>query len=325
MSNKRRLTIFRFFSRLFKEKPLGAAGAVITLLLLLTGIFAGALAPHGYNDIDTDHFLEAPSAQYPLGTDNLGRDNLSRIIYGARISMIVGLAATGISTIVGLAIGILCGYIGGTFDLVIQRLVDAVMSIPGMILLMAIISILGPGMWQVVIVLGLRWGITGSRLSRSAVIRIREDLYVHAAKAVGCTTYRTLLRHILPNIMAPVIIGFTTTLPGIILTEASLSFLGYGIPPPMPSWGGMLSGSARTYMFQAPWMALWPGLALSVVVYGINMFGDAVRDLLDPRMRGGGGRFGLDSKKLSKLTKGYAAKVQKSLSRELTGAGDFKE
>jgi len=156
---------------------------------------------------------------------------------------------------------------------------------------------IGPGMWQVIIVMGIQWGITGSRVIRGATISTKENVYVEAAKAIGCPTTRILTRHILPNIMAPIIILFTTRVPAMILLEASLSFLGYGIPPPAPSWGGMLSGSARTYMFRAPWMAIWPGLALSTVVYGVNMFGDALRDLLDPRLRGGAGRYGVRVKK----------------------------
>ncbi|MBA7623592.1 Glutathione transport system permease protein GsiD [subsurface metagenome] len=222
---------------------------------------------------------------------------LSRVIYGARISVIVGLAATALATLVSTFIGILCGYIGGKFDLLVQRFVDAVMCMPWLIVLMVVMSLVGIGMLQIIIVLGIVWGIGGSRLTRSAVIGIKENVYVEAAVAIGCPTTKILTRHILPNIMAPIIIYFSTAVPGVILTEASLSFLGFGIPPPEPSWGGMLSGQGRSYMFLAPWMVIWPGLALSIVVYGINMFGDAVRDLLDPRMRGGIGRYGVRVKK----------------------------
>ena len=286
--------------RLVKEKPLGTVGGIITLLLLLTGIFADFLAPYGMNETHTANALAAPSATFWLGTDYLGRDMLSRVIFGARISVIIGLAASTIATIISVIIGMLSGYIGGKFDMLVQRFVDAVMCFPGLILLMVLISVIGPGMWQVIIVLGLSWGIGGSRLIRSATLSIKENVYVEAAEAVGCSTTRILTRHILPNIMAPTIILFSTRVPGIILTEASLSFLGYGIPPPAPSWGGMLSGSGRSYMFMAPWIVIWPGLALSIVVYGINMFGDAVRDLLDPRLRGGAGRYGVRAKKEAK-------------------------
>ncbi|MBA7560693.1 Oligopeptide transport system permease protein OppC [subsurface metagenome] len=173
------------------------------------------------------------------------------------------------------------------------------MCLPWLVLLMVVMSMIGPGMLGLILVMGVTGGITGSRFQRSTVIAIKENVYVEAAKAIGCPTTRILTRHILPNIMAPIIINFTVTVPGVILAEAGLSFLGFGIPPPFPSWGGMLSGQGRTYMFLAPWMVIWPGLALSIVVYGINMFGDAVRDLLDPRLRGGVGRYGVRVKKKS--------------------------
>ena len=245
--------------------------------------------------------LLGPSAHFLLGTDNLGRDLLSRVIYGARISVIVGLGASVLATVVETTIGLLTGYIGGAFDLIMQRFVDAVMCFPGLILMMVIISIVGPSMLTVILVLGITWGIGGSRLIRGATLSIKENMYVQSAGALGAPTGTILIRHILPNIMAPIIIQFTTRVPAIILTEASLSFLGYGIPPPAPSWGSMLSGSGRTYMFLNPWIVVWPGLALSVVVYGVNMFGDAVRDLLDPRLRGGIGRYGLNVSKKVKI------------------------
>jgi len=294
---RRHSRLVGFFIRLAKEKPLGTAGGLITLLLLFTAIFADFLAPYGMNETRVGPFLDAPSASFWLGTDNLGRDLLSRVILGARISVIVGLAATALATLLSVIIGILCGYIGGKFDLVVQRFVDAWMCMPWLPILIVIMSLVGRGMPGLIIVMGLWYGITGSRLVRSAVIGIKENVYVEAAVAIGCSTRRILTQHILPNIMAPIIILFSTSVPGVILTEAALSFLGFGIPPPAPSWGGMLSGTGRTYMEQSIWMVLWPGLALSTVVYGINMFGDAVRDLLDPRLRGGVGRYGVRVKK----------------------------
>ena len=294
---KRHSLLVDVLVRLVKEKPLGTVGGVITLLLLFTGIFADLIAPYGLNETNVANNLLAPSTQYWLGTDNLGRDMLSNVIYGARISMIIGLSAATLATINSSIIGILCGYIGGKFDLAVQRLVDIWMGVPQIILLIIIMSIIGPGIWQVIVVLGVSWGIIGSRIVRGAVISIKENVYVDAANAIGCSTTRILTRHILPNIMAPTIILFTIRVPGVIMTEAALSFLGFGIPPPVPSWGGMLSGTGRTYMFQAPWMVIWPGLALASVVYAINMFGDAVRDLLDPRLRGGVGRYGIRVKK----------------------------
>ena len=282
-----------FSIRLVKEKPLGTIGAVITLLLLFTGIFADFLAPFGYNETQAGDFLTAPSARFWLGTDNLGRDMLSRIIFGARISLIVGLAATSLSTLLATSLGVLCGYFGGTFDLIVQRFVDGWMCLPYLPILMVAMSVVGPGMLGLIIVMGIWGGISGSRFSRSVVISIKENVYVDAAAAVGCNNTRILIKHILPNILAPIIISFSSALPGVVIGEAALSFLGFGIPPPIPSWGGMLSGSGRNYMFMAPWMVIWPGVALGIVVYGINMFGDAVRDLLDPRMRGGAGRYGV--------------------------------
>jgi peptide/nickel transport system permease protein len=279
--------------RLLKEKKLGSVGAIITLLLLLTGIFANFLAPYGMNETHMAEKLQPPSAKYLLGTDHLGRDLLSRIIYGARTSVIVGLAASILATIISLLIGTVSGYMGGKVDMVVQRTVDVVMSFPSLILLMVLMILLGQGMLQVIIVLAIRWGIAGSRIIRGSVIGIKENVYADAAEAIGCSTARIIMRHIIPNIMAPTIILFTTRVPNVILVEASLSFLGFGIPPPMPSWGRMLSGAGRTYMHLAPWMAIWPGLALAIVVYGINMFGDAVRDILDPRLRGGVGRYGV--------------------------------
>ena len=290
-AEKRRGATADFLIRLVREKPLGAIGGVITLVFLVTAIFCDFLAPYGMNEMVEVIGLDGPSVKYPLGTDYQGRDVLSRIIYGARISVIVSLVATTLATFISMVIGILSGYLGGAFDIVLQRFVDAWMSFPGLVLIIVAVTIIGPGIWQVIIVLGLLYGIGGSRIVRGAVIGIKENIYVNAAQAIGCSTSRILLHHILPNIMAPVIILYTTRVPAMILTEASLSFLGLGIPPPAPTWGGMLSIEGRRFMLQSPWLALWPGLALSIVVYGVNMFGDAIRDLLDPRLRGGGGRY----------------------------------
>jgi len=294
---KRHSALVGFLIRLVKEKPLGTMGGVIALLLLFAGIFADFLAPYGMNECWVGGLLTPSSAQFWLGTDNVGRDLLSRIIYGARISVIVGLAGPILATIISLIIGMMCGYIGGKLDLIVQRAVDAWMSFPQLLILILLMVLLGPSMQAIILVLGVSWGIIGSRIIRSAVIGIKENVYVAAAEAIGCSTRRIVIRHILPNIMAPTIILFTTRVPAIILAEASLSFLGFGIPPPAPSWGGMISGPARTFMFQAPWLAIYPGLALALVVYGVNMFGDAVRDLLDPRLRGGVGRYGVRVKK----------------------------
>ena len=275
-----------FLMKLVKEKKLGAAGGIATLFLLLIGIFADFLAPYGMNETWVGDFIAPPSSEFWLGTDNVGRDLLSRVIFGARISVIVGLGSSIMATAISLVIGMVSGYIGGKLDLIVQRIVDIWMVLPGLIIMMIMITIIGPGVWQIIIVIGITSGVPGSRIVRSAVIGVKENDYVGVAVAIGCRVSRILVRHILPNIMAPTIIVFTTRVPNAILVEASLSFLGFGIPPPTPSWGGMLSGTGRAFMFDAPWMVIWPGLALATVVYAINMFGDAVRDLLDPKLRG---------------------------------------
>jgi peptide/nickel transport system permease protein len=303
---KRRSALVNFFLRLVREKPMGLIGGIVVLILLLMGIFADVLAPYGFNDIHLKNRLEAPSSQYLLGTDSLGRDELSRIIYGARISVIVGLGSSAIATVIATFIGLTSGFIGGKFDIIVQRFVDAWLSFPALILLLTGMALIGPGITQITLVLGIAVGIGGSRVMRSGVMAIRENVYIDAAKAIGASTSRLLLRHLLPNVTPLLIIFFTVGIAGMIIGEASLSFLGFGVPPPEPSWGGMLSAEGRAFMQQAPWLALWPGLALTVVVWGINMFGDAVRDLIDPRLRGGSGRYGgLNTKKIAKqLRKG---------------------
>ncbi len=272
--------------RLFRNKPLGAIGGMVLLLMLVCALFADTLAPYGFNQISMLERLKAPSWQHWFGTDNLGRDVLSRCLYGARLSVIIGCAAALLATVVSVVIGIVSGYAGGKVDLVIQRFVDAWMSFPDLVILIVVVSVLGPGMPQTIFTLGLLLGIGGSRIIRSAVVSVRENMYVHAAQSLGASTWHILWRHILPNVMPPIIVLFTTRVGTVILAESGLAFLGLGVPPPAPTWGGMLSGSGRTYMFQQPWLAIAPGLCLTAVVYATNVFGDALRDLLDPRMRG---------------------------------------
>ena len=284
----RRSRLIDFCLRLFKEKPLGAFGAVMCLLFLFTGVFADLIAPFGYNEMNPIDRLKPPSIDYLLGTDQIGRDVFSRIVHGARTSLIIGFSAAFFSIMISSVIGVTTGYFRGKFDFLMQRMVDAWMSFPDLVVVIVAVSVFGPGMWQVILVLSLLYGIAGSRIVRGAVLTVKENDYVHAAESIGVSTLRILLRHILPNIMAPIIVLFTTRLAAVILVEAGLSFLGLGVPPPSPSWGGMLSFEGRSYMFQAPWLAIMPGLAITIVVYNINMFGDAMRDLLDPRMRGSG-------------------------------------
>jgi peptide/nickel transport system permease protein len=281
-----------FFIRLLKEKPLGIACGIIIVLLILVAIFADVLAPYRYTEMHLEDRLQGASARYLLGTDQLGRDLLSRLIVGARISMLVGLSATTLNLVVAVLIGGISGFLGGKVDLVVQRFIDGWMAFPGLLLLLTIMSIVGRGLPQIIVVLGVTGGIGASRVVRGAVIGIKENDYFLAARAVGTPTRQILIRHVLPNIMAPIIIIFSINIGGVIISEASLSFLGYGLPPEFPSWGGMLSWDGRRYMEMAPWLALWPGLCLTITVYSFNMFGDALRDLLDPRMRGGEGSYG---------------------------------
>jgi peptide/nickel transport system permease protein len=289
--------------RLVKEKPLGVIGGVIVVLMLLVGIFANSLAPYGMNESHLMNTLRPPSSTFLLGTDNLGRDLLSRIIFGARISMIVGLGAALLNTMIAIIIGVLCGFLGGLFDTIVQRVVDAWMCFPFLVVAISIMALTGNGMIQVICVLGISLGLSNSRVVRSATIAIKQNVYIEAARTIGSSRTRLILRHILPNISAPIIVMFTISVGSMILAEATLSFLGFGIPPPNPSWGGMLSGSGRSYMFIAPWLAIWPGIALALAVYGINMLGDAVRDILDPRLRGGIGRYGRQTKAIRERVK----------------------
>ena len=286
---KRRNALVSFLVRLVREKPLGLVGGVIVLILLFTGVFADVLAPYEGDEIHVVDRMTGPSLKYLLGADQLGRDILSRLIHGARVSVIIGLSANITAIVVAAIIGVPSGYLGGKLDMILQRFVDAWMSFPSLLILLTVMSIVGRGVFQIVFVLGVMYGIGASRIVRSAVINIKENDYFLGAEAIGSTNARTVMRHIVPNIMPPMIIIFTIALGSMILWEASLSFLGFGLPPDVPSWGGMLSHEGRLYMEQKPSLALYPGICLTVVVYGINVFGDAMRDLLDPRLRGGGG------------------------------------
>jgi len=225
--------------------------------------------------------------------------------------MIIGLCATTLNVAVGAVIGIVSGYIGGWFDLVLQRFVDAVNCIPALILYLTVMAVTGPGIINLILVMGISGGIQSSRMKRSAVMAVKQNVFVDASKAIGAPSWWIMYRHILPNIVMILIVSFSTGIGGVILAEASLSFLGFGVPPPFPSWGGMLSGAGRQYMIQAPWMMIWPGLALALVVYGANMLGDAVRDLTDPRLRGGLGRYGATREYLLKKLAKRAAVAKK--------------
>jgi len=269
-----------------RRKPLGTLGGLLLCAMLALGLLAHVVTPYGYDEADVFSRLKAPSAAHWLGTDNLGRDLLSRVIYGARVSMGVGFGGVALGIALGTGIGLVSGYFGGRLDLVVQRGVDAFMCFPLLLVALTIMAILGPGLGNVILTLGLVLGIRDSRVIRSAVLSVKAHLYLEAARALGAGHLATIVRHVLPNILAPMIILATVNLGAVILTEAALSFLGFGVPPPRPSWGGMLSGPGVVHMLRAPWLALWPGVALSLSVFGANMLGDALRDLLDPRLRG---------------------------------------
>ncbi len=275
-----------FLRELVRRKPLGAIGGAVFLIFVFFGVFADLLAPYGINETNLRARLEGPSLSHLFGTDHIGRDVFSRVLKGAQVSMIVAVVTSAFATVVSVAIGAIAGYFGGRLDSVIQRFVDAWMTFPDLVLLIVVISVLGPGATQIIVILGLLYGIGGSRIVRGAVLSVRENTYTRAAQSIGAGWGHIIWRHILPNIAPVVIVVFTTRIGAVILVEAGLSFLGLGVPPPAPTWGGMLSGTGRTYMYVGPWLALAPGLCLAAAVYSINIFGDALRDLLDPRMRG---------------------------------------
>jgi peptide/nickel transport system permease protein len=268
------------------RKPLGVAGGVVLVVMLGLAVGADWVAPYGYDDADIFARLRPSSAAHWLGTDNLGRDLLSRVIFGARVSLAVGVGAVGLGLIGATAVGLVSGYFGGRLDILVQRLVDAFMCFPLLLVALTLMALIGPGLVNVILALGLVLAVRDSRVIRGSVLSVKANLFVESARALGVTHGAMIRRHILPNILAPVIVLSTVNLGSVILIEAALSFLGFGVPPPRPSWGGMLSGAGLVHMLRAPWLALWPGVALSLTVFGANMLGDALRDLLDPRLRG---------------------------------------
>src|SRR5215510_1619212 len=269
-----------------KRKPLGMVSAILIVVLVLTAIFANVLAPYDPLAAQPEIRLSPPSWAHPFGTDDIGRDVLSRIIYGSRISLWVGLLAVGIGTVAGMIIGLISGYWEGRIDLVLQRIMDAVQAIPGLILALAIVSVLTPNTTNAMLAIALVIIPGNSRIVRGAVLSAKQNRYVEAAEALGCRHLHILARHILPNVTAPILIIASIWLGNAILIEATLSFLGLGTQPPIPSWGLMLSSTGRAFMEQAPWLAIFPGLAISLAVLGFNLFGDTLRDIWDPKLRG---------------------------------------
>ncbi len=276
----------RAFLRFARAKPLGALGGGFVALMIFLALFADVIAPYDYNKRNLRERLKPPSVTYIMGTDNLGRDVFTRIVYGARISVSVGFGGIGAGVLLASLVGMTSAYFGGWFDMLFQRLVDAWQSFPWLVILLSLISVLQPGVLTLIVAIGILSASGSSRIIRSATLATKENPYVEAARAAGASHGRIIARHILPNVFSVIIVIATIGLGSVILAESALSFLGFGVPPPFPSWGEMLSGSARVYMYRAPWLAIWPGVAISVAVFGFNMLGDALRDVLDPRLRG---------------------------------------
>ena len=272
--------------RFCRKKPLGAIGGFLMVVILFTAVFANQLQTHDPIATDATQSLARPGAEHWLGSDHLGRDIYSRIVHGARVSLIVGLASTLLGSGLGGIIGLLSGYVGGKTDLVTQRVMDILQGLPLLVLALVMSAALGPSIPNVVIAISIPIIPRAARVIRASVLSIREMQYVEAARAVGLRHLRIAFRHILPNTIGPFIVLCTAQLGSAILVEAALSFLGLGVPEPYPSWGRMLSVSAAEYAQKAPWLVLFPGLAISLAVFGSNLLGDALRDTLDPRLRG---------------------------------------
>ncbi len=272
--------------RFCRKKPLAAAGGVLMLIMALTAIFADVLQTHDPIATDAAETLGRPGAHHWLGSDHLGRDIYSRIVHGARVSLIVGIASTLLGSVLGGIFGLLSGYVGGTTDLVVQRALDILQGLPLLVLALVLTAALGPSIPNVIVAISIPIIPRASRVIRSSVLSIREMQYVEAARALGISHLRIAFRHVLPNTIGPFIVLTTAQLGSAILVEAALSFLGLGVPEPYPSWGRMLSVSAAEYAQKAPWLVLFPGVAISLAVFGSNLLGDGLRDTLDPRLRG---------------------------------------
>lgn len=276
--------VLRLFG-LIRRQPLASAGGFVVLIMIVATIFADVLSPYDPEAADFVHMLTPPSADYWLGTDMFGRDILTRIIYGARTALFVGFTAAFIGATSGLVLGVASAYFGGLFDLIFQRIVDVIMAFPLIILALAVVSTLGAGTQNVIIAITIPFIPQCARVVRSSALAIREIPYVDAARALGFSHTRIIMRHMVPNVMAPYLIMLTTFVGQAILLEASLSYLGMGVQEPIPAWGLMLQGGAEEYAESAPWVPIFPGLAITIAVFGFNLFGDGLRDVLDPRLR----------------------------------------
>jgi peptide/nickel transport system permease protein len=274
--------------RILKKKS-AILGLVIVGSVLLMALFAPYIAPHDPESVELalrlrpPFWLEGGSFEYPLGTDSLGRDVFSRIIYGSQKSLFVSFTSTIISSILGVSLGMIAGYYGGYIDSVISRLGDIQLAFPLILLSIAVISVLGSSTLNLIVVFGIANWVVYAKVARGAVLSIKEKEYVEAARSIGCSKFRIILLHIFPNIFASIIVIATLSLAGIIISESSLSFLGLGVPPPKPTWGGMLS-EGRQYMYDGWWLATFPGLAIAITVLGVNLFGDGLRDAYDPKL-----------------------------------------
>jgi peptide/nickel transport system permease protein len=270
-----------------RSKPVGACSAAILAFLILLAVFAPTIATFKPDENHRAARLVSPNGTYFLGTDQFGRDVFSRIVYGARISVQVGLISTVVALVLSASIGITAGYFGGAWDYLTGRVIDVAQALPGLVLLITLLAAVGRSLYSVSFVLGFTTGIIGSRVVRGATLAVTAQPFIEVAKSIGCSPLRVLMRHMLINVAPILIVLATINIGSAIIAEASLSVLGYGVPPPAPSWGGMMSREGRQYMVDAPWLFLAPTVALALVVFSVNMLGDALRDKLDPRLRGG--------------------------------------
>lgn len=270
---------------LIRRQPLGAFGLFLVIAIVFMGVFAPFITAHDPVEVSFPDMLLPPSGDFLLGTDQFGRDIFTRLLYGARTALFVGCTAAFVGSSLGLILGVTSAYLGGTFDLIFQRIADVMQSFPLIIMALAIVAIFGPSVVNVIIAITIPFIPDCARVVRSSALALRQMPYIDAARANGFSNARIVLRHIVPNVMAPYLIMITTFVGHAILLEASLSYLGLGVQEPTPAWGLMLQGGAEEYAESAPWLAIWPGVAISLAVFGFNMFGDAVRDMLDPRLR----------------------------------------